>query len=306
MKTVDLFSGTGAFSLAFGGNDVVFANDFCLESKTIYDQNFNHKLTLKDINEINVEDIPKHDILTAGFPCQPFSIAGERQGFKDPRSNVFWKLLEIIDHCNPGIIVLENVKNLVSHDSSKTFKTIITNLESRKYHVQTKVLDTAQITGIPHHRERIYIVCFKSKEHFDKFDLNFPNVPKKPITSFLEKEIPEKYYYTPKSKIYNKLCENVTQKGVVYQYRRTYVRENKSGECPTLTCNMGTGGNNCPIILDDKGIRKLTPRECFNLQGFPLRYKISGLSDSNLYKLVGNSVSLGVIKMIAQRILNIF
>jgi DNA (cytosine-5)-methyltransferase 1 len=117
------------------------------------------------------------------------------------------------------------------------------------------------------------------------------------------KTIDKKYYYTEKSKTWDLVKENITKKDTIYQYRRVYVRENKSNECPTLTANMGTGGHNVPLILDDVGIRKLTPRECFNFQGFPSSYKLPNISDTNLYKLAGNAVSVPVVELIAQRLL---
>ena len=306
LKMIDLFAGTGAFTLAFqetNSVNVVFGNDMVEHSKTIYDENFNHKLTLKNLNDVKVEDIPSHDILTGGFPCQPFSIAGLQEGFNDERSNVFWKILSIIDHHQPKCVILENVKNLVSHDDSKTFATIKENLEKRGYHVCYKVLNTAEITGIPQHRERIYIVCVKSKKVFDQFSLHFPKIEKKSVSDFFEANVPSKYYYTDRSTTWDLVRANVVKKNTIYQYRRVYVRENKSNECPTLTANMGGGGHNVPIILDDKGIRKLTPRECFNFQGFPSSYKLPSMSDSNLYKLAGNAVSVPVVKLIANRII---
>ena len=303
MKLVDLFAGTGAFSLAFNGADVVFANDMIKHSKEIYDANFSHGLTLNNIHDVNVVDIPPHDILSGGFPCQPFSIAGRREGFQDERSNVFWKILEILDHHNPKYVILENVKNLVSHDEGNTFETIKTNLEQRGYQVCYKVLNTADITGVPQHRERVYIVGIKGS--LGNFTLDFPKVEKRPVTDFLDESVPDKYYYTEKSSTWNLVSEAVTKKGTVYQYRRVYVRENKKSECPTLTANMGSGGHNVPIILDDKGIRKLTPRECFRLQGFPESYTLPKMSDTNLYKLAGNAVSVPVVQLIADRILNL-
>jgi DNA (cytosine-5)-methyltransferase 1 len=303
---IDLFAGTGAFTLAFRETDnvdVIFGNDMVEHSKIIYDVNFNHKLTLKNLNEINVEDIPAHDILTGGFPCQPFSIAGYQEGFNDERSNVFWKILSIIDYHQPKCVILENVKNLVSHDEGRTFKTIRENLEKRGYYIHYKVLNTAEITGIPQHRERIYIVCVKSKKVFDEFSLDFTKVVKKQINEFLEKDVPDKYYYTDKSSTWKLINEHVVKKNTIYQYRRVYVRDNKSKECPTLTANMGGGGHNVPLVLDDKGIRKLTPRECFNFQGFPSSYLLPSISDTNLYKLAGNAVSVPVVKLIANRII---
>lgn len=306
LRMIDLFAGTGAFTLAFhetNAVNIVFGNDMVEHSKKIYDSNFNHYLTIKDLNDIKVEEIPSHDILTGGFPCQPFSIAGLQEGFNDERSNVFWKILSIIDHHQPKCVILENVKNLVTHDECNTFNTIKNNLESRGYHICYKVLNTAEITGIPHHRERIYIVCLKSKNVFDQFNLDFPKIEKKKISNFLETDIQSKYYYTNASSTWNLLKESVIKKDTIYQYRRVYVRENKSSECPTLTANMGEGGHNVPIILDSHGIRKLTPRECFNFQGFPSSYKLPMLSDSKLYKLAGNAVSVPVVKLIANRII---
>jgi DNA (cytosine-5)-methyltransferase 1 len=305
LKMIDLFAGTGAFTYAFestGKVQCVFANDMVDASKKIYDLNFNHKLTLKDLHDVKNEDIPSHDILCGGFPCQPFSIAGKQEGFNDTRSNVFWKILSIIDHHKPSFVILENVKNLVSHDNGNTFTTIQSNLTNRGYYICHKILNTAKITGIPQHRERIYLVCIKSKEVFDKFNLEFPTIEKKCISEQLESSVPEKYYYKESSSTWNLLTENVKKENTIYQYRRVYVRENKSHECPTLTANMGGGGHNVPIILDKKGIRKLTPRECFTFQGFPTSYTLPPLSDSHVYKLAGNAVSVPVVKLIAERL----
>lgn len=305
LRAVDLFAGTGAFSHAFQKTEqvtVVFANDMVESSRECYDVNFEHKLTLGDLNDIPVADIPAHDILTGGFPCQPFSIAGHQAGFADPRSNVFWKILEIIDYHKPRAVVLENVKNLVSHDEGRTFQTIWTQLANRGYQVAYRVLDTAKITGVPQHRERIYIVCIRTSQ---RFDLDFPDIPKQSISGFLEANVPDKYYYNSQSSTWPLLSQAVQKKNTIYQYRRVYVRENKSQECPTLTANMGGGGHNVPIILDDRGIRKLTPRECFNLQGFPPDFKLPALADSHLYKLAGNAVSVPVVSRIAQRVVEI-
>ncbi len=305
LRLVDLFAGTGAFSHAFestGCVTTVFANDMMDASKQMYDANFPHTLTLQDLTTLNASDIPPHDILTGGFPCQPFSIAGRQEGFNDARSNVFWKILEIIDHHKPMCVVLENVKNLTSHDNGRTFEIIQTNLKDRGYHIQFKILNTASITGIPQHRERIYIVGLKSESAHASFTLDFPTVEKKAIRALLESEVPSKYYYTSASSTWPLIRDTVVNPNTIYQYRRVYVRENKSGECPTLTANMGGGGHNVPLVVDEKGIRKLTPRECFNFQGFPPTYVLPPLSDSKLYKLAGNAVSVPVVALIAQRL----
>lgn len=308
---VDLFCGTGAFSYAFHETNkvtTIFANDMLDSSESIFNANNSLRLTKRSLIDIKDEDIPKSSILTAGFPCQPFSIAGMQKGFDDARSNVFWKILSILKLNSPKIVILENVKNLQSHDEGKTFKIIIDSLEELGYYIKYSVLNTSKITGIPQNRERIYIVCFKEKDLYEKFDFDFPDVELKPVTQFLEKEIHPKYYYNDSTIIYKELQQNVVKHistNTIYQYRRYYVRENKNNVCPTLTANMGTGGHNVPIILDDHGIRKLTPRECFNLQGFPSDYKLPDLSMSKLYSLAGNAVSVPVVSLIANRLLNI-
>jgi len=308
---VDLFSGTGAFSHAFHNTkkvNTIFANDMLDSSEAIFNLNNKIKLTKKNLIDIKDEDIPKSNILTAGFPCQPFSIAGMQKGFDDERSNVFWKILSIIKHNSPEIVILENVKNLQSHDNGNTFKIIIENLQQLNYHIKYSVLNTSKITGIPQNRERIYIVCFKDKQLYDNFEFDFPEIQIKPVIQFLESNIPEKFYYNNSTIIYDELTKNIIKNistNTIYQYRRYYVRENKNNVCPTLTANMGSGGHNVPIILDHKGIRKLTPRECFNLQGFPSDYKIPNMSTNKLYSLAGNAVSVPVVNLIANRLLNI-
>lgn len=312
MEFIDLFCGTGAFSYVLEKYNYkcVLSNDMVKESKDIYSLNMNTKsFKLKDLNDLNVSnDIPKHNILCGGFPCQPFSIAGEKKGFNDERSNVFWKMIEILKYHKPEIIILENVKNLTTHDKGKTFKIIKENLEKIGYNIKYKVLDTSKITKVPHHRERIYIVGFLDKKKYNIFNFDFVETKIEPISTYLETNIPEKYYYTNKLKVYEEVKRNVVKHidtNTIYQYRRYYVRENKSNCCPTLTANMGIGGHNVPLIKDDNGIRKLTPRECFNLQGFPKSYILPNISDSKLYKLAGNAVSIPVIELIVNKITNI-
>jgi DNA (cytosine-5)-methyltransferase 1 len=307
-KMIDLFAGTGAFSYAFHSTnkvETVFANDLLESSESIFNLNNNIKLTKQDLITVKEDEIPSFNILTGGFPCQPFSIAGSQKGFDDERSNVFWKILSIIKTHSPNIVILENVKNLQSHDNGITFKIILENLVSCGYYVKHNIINTCKVTHIPQNRERIYIVCFKDKSLFDKFNMDFDKTENINIVDLLDQDVPDKYYYTDKSAIYNELKQNVVshiKNNTIYQYRRYYVRENKTSVCPTLTANMGTGGHNVPIILDDKGIRKLTPRECFNLQGFPKDYKLPVLSDSKLYSLAGNAVSIPVVTLIANRI----
>jgi DNA (cytosine-5)-methyltransferase 1 len=306
---IDLFAGTGAFSLSLEKNNnfkCVFTNDIMTCSKQIYQLNHpHHTFTLQDLNEINVDDIPSHNLLCGGFPCQPFSIAGDKKGFDDKRSNVFWKIVEILEKHRPNIILLENVKNLKSHDKGNTFRMIEKKLQDIGYHLKTSILDTGKITGVPQHRERIYILGFLDKNKCDAFDFDFPEKIKQPICNFLENNIDNKYYYSNRFKVFNEIEKGVTKtiyENVLYQFRRFYVRENKGNCCPTLTANMGSGGHNVPILKDNQGIRKLTPRECFNLQGFPGNYKLPPLCDSSLYKLAGNAVSVPVVDLIVKKL----
>ena len=308
-KFIDLFAGTGAFSLALEKNSkfkCVFANDMMDSSKQIYTlNNPNHKFILQDLNTIDVKNIPKHNLLCGGFPCQPFSIAGEKKGFDDKRSNVFWKIIEILKNHQPEFIILENVKNLKNHDKGNTFKTIEKNLTDLGYHIKTSILDTSKITNIPQHRERIYIVGFLDKKKCDEFNFDLKKKEKNPIYSYLEKEVGDKYYYDNRFKVFDEIKTSITKsisENVLYQYRRFYTRENKNNCCPTLTANMGSGGHNVPLLKDKNGIRKLTPRECFNLQGFPSNYKLPKLCDSKLYQLAGNAVSVPVIELIINKL----
>lgn len=307
-RFIDLFAGTGAFTRALentGKYECVFANDFDKSSKDIYTLNHGSTFELGDLNDIPVNEIPEHDLLCGGFPCQPFSIAGDQKGFEDSRSNVFWKIIEILKYHKPQNIILENVKNLTSHDSGNTFKIIQDALQDCGYFIKYTILDTSKVSRIPQHRERIYIVGFRDKESYERFNFDLPTIEKGNISDFMESNIPDKYYYSDKYKVYDMIQSNVHKNisdNVIYQYRRYYVRENKSNCCPTLTANMGGGGHNVPIIKDNIGIRKLTPRECFNLQGFPKDYKLPKLSDSALYKLAGNAVSVPVITFVSEKL----
>lgn len=314
MKLVDLFAGIGTFSYVANKNGIecVFANDFVKDSKTIFDANHTHpKLTLKDMMTLTSNEIPTHDILTAGLSCQPFSIAGAQKGFDDERAKTFWKLIEIITFHKPQVVIIENVKNLLSHNKGKTFEQIFNNLQDIGYYVKYSILDTCKITTIPQHRERVYIMCFRDKDKYNQFHFPSAGISDKKtyvLNNFLDTQHKQSdtFYYTPKVKVYDLINSNVTASNTFYQYRRTYVRENKSGVCPTLTHNMGSGGHNIPIIKDEWGIRKITPRECFNLQGFPRDFNLTNISNSGIYKLIGNAVSVPIIDLIFKELIRIF
>lgn len=304
-RTVDLFAGVGGIRLGFekNGFKTVFANDF--EPKTAFTYNLNfgkNSLTIKDIREIEAKDLPDFDFLLGGFPCQPFSVAGYRKGLEDERGNLFLDIARIIREKQPTGFLLENVKNLKNHDHGNTFKIITETLEALGYHIKSKVMNSMEYGNVPQNRERIYIVGFREKSKISAFEFPDPMELSRKITDILEEKVEEKYYYEGKP-LYDRIKDDVCEVGKVYQWRRQYVRENKKGVSPTLTANMGTGGHNVPIIFDGKGIRKLTPRECFRLQGFPDSYLLpTNIPDSALYKQAGNSVSIPVIARVAEQI----
>jgi DNA (cytosine-5)-methyltransferase 1 len=301
-KIIDLFAGIGGIRLGFQQvfkekASFVFSSEIDKHAQETYRLNF-QEIPYGDITKIDEKNIPPHDIVLAGFPCQAFSIAGHRRGFEDTRGTLFFDVLRIVKYHKPKVIFLENVKGFVGHDKGNTFKIVKSSLEELGYQVHTKVLNTKDF-GIPQNRERIYIIAF-----LNKVDFEFPIAKEQELSihSCLEAKVGEKYYYNNKP-LYNRIKDDVVNPNSVYQWRRKYVRENKSNVCPTLTANMGTGGHNVPIIKDSNGIRKLTPKECGNFQGFPKKYKLPNFADSHLYKQFGNSVSINVIEQLAQKIL---
>lgn len=305
------FAGVGGIDLAFeqAGFKVVYANEIDKNAAKTYELNFNLKVDIRDIKEVKITELPDFNILVAGFPCQAFSIAGYRQGFNDEkgRGNLFFDIVKVLTHRNIDVVFLENVKNLVTHDKGNTFKVIISELERLGYHIKYKVLNSMEYGNIPQNRERIYIVAFKDINAYEQFifpdKINLNNELANVID--YENQVDEKYYYTAdKCSFYKELDKSIKKHDTVYQWRRIYVRENQSNVCPTLTANMGMGGHNVPIIYtNNKKYRKLTPKECFNLQGYPKEYKLpNDVTDSHLYKQAGNSVVVPVIKRIAENI----
>lgn len=306
-KTLDLFAGIGGIRMGFerAGFETVFANDFDPYCAPTYNLNFKEvPLTVGDIAKIKSSSLPAFDILLGGFPCQPFSIAGYRRGFLDTdRGNLFFEIVRILHDKKPRALFLENVKNLKSHDGGKTFKIISDSLNDLGYHIKVKVLNSMKYGNVPQNRERVYIVGFKSKKAHDAFEFPEPVPLTKTVADLLEDVADDRYYYNG-HQYYAELKKIVRSYDTVYQWRRTYVRENKSGVCPTLTANMGMGGHNVPIVKNGKGIRKMTPRECARLQGFPESYRLpNDLSDTKLYKQFGNSVTVSVIERVARQIM---
>lgn len=309
-RVISLFCGVGGIDIAFenAGFKTVFANDIDRYACKTFDDNFNIKATCDDVKNLKAKDLPDFDCLIAGFPCQAFSVAGYRKGFEDTRGTLFFEIARILQERRPQVVFLENVKNLVAHDNGKTFNVILSSLKDIGYHVRYMVLNACEYGNIPQNRERIYIVGFLDEDFANKF--YFPNPI--PLTTKLkdvidfDHKIEEKFYYTEEKypKIVKAMKEFKNQ-DTLYQWRRKYVRQNKSNLSPTLTANMGTGGHNVPLVITNYGIRKLTPKECFNLQGFPQNFKLPNMSTAQLYKQAGNSVCVTVIERIAKNIFDI-
>lgn len=315
LKVASFFAGVGGIDLGFaqtGKCKTVYANEFDPYSVKTFEKNFKVKVDCRDIREVEPTDVPDVDGYCFGFPCQPFSTAGYKQGFNDTkgRGSLFFEVMRIVHEKHPRFLFAENVKNLVSHDNGKTFKIILEALQAEVYKYKYQVLNAMGYGNVPQNRERIYIVGFRNVEDFERF--TFPNpVPlKKKLSDIIDFDNPvdDKYYYTEgkyKGNIYEKLVDAMNDSNTVYNWRRKYVRKNMSGVVPTLTANQGEGGHNVCLIKTKYGIRKMTPRECFNAQGFPKNFKLpKNLADSRLYKQAGNSVCVPLIKRIAENMID--
>jgi len=306
-RTADFFAGVGGVRLGFEeqGFTTIFANDQDKNCKLTYDLNFESaKLNNEDINKIDIPELPDFDVLLAGFPCQAFSIAGYRGGFKDEKvgGNLFFRIAEILKVKKPKAIFLENVKNLKNHDQGRTFLVIERILKNLGYHIKSEVLNSMTYGNIPQNRERIFIVGFLDEDKTNNFSFPKPIPLTNSFRDYVKNEAEDKHYYNDKP-LYARIKQDINSEHTVYQWRRKYVRVNKKGVVPTLTANMGRGGHNVPIIKNHKGIRKLTPRECFLLQGFPKRFILpKELPDSELYHQAGNSVTVPVVARIAENI----
>lgn len=313
-KLASLFAGIGGidYGFEFAGIQPIWANEIDKYCAVTFTANHkNTELIVDDICNIKGKEIPKIDVLAGGFPCQPFSIAGYRKGFEDNRGNMFFQIMRLVremaDNNNqPRVIFLENVKNLKTHDKGNTFKIIKAKLEEYGYYVTEKILNTCEYGNLPQNRERIFIIGFLNKSDYDNFEWPSKIDLNKTIDKVVDwnVEVDKKYIYESDKKCYELLREYIKEKNTIYQYRRVYVRENKGGVCPTLTANMGMGGHNVPLIINNKNvIRKLLPIECLKLQGFPDNFIIpSELCDSRVYKQAGNAVSVNVVKRVASQI----
>jgi DNA (cytosine-5)-methyltransferase 1 len=311
-KFIDLFAGIGGFRMALDsvGGNCVYTSEWDKYAQTTYKANFGGQID-GDITKVDEKDIPEHDILCGGFPCQAFSISGKQKGFADTRGTLFFDIVRIVELHKPKILFLENVRNFAKHDNGKTLKIVVETLEGLGYNITFEVLN-ASFYGAPTSRERIYIVGIR--KDLNKSSFVFPTPTHQPITlnDILEKQVDSKYFVKrtdieieeendesnaiiPFPKLKPIRIGTIGKGG---QGERIY---SSRGHAITLSAYGGGAASKTGAYLIDGNIRKLTPRECARVMGFPDSYKIP-VTDSQAYKQFGNSVAVPVITAIAENL----
>ncbi len=317
-KFIDLFAGIGGFHLALSsfGAECVFSSEWDIYASHVYEKNFGMR-PKGDITKISETEIPSHDILGAGFPCQAFSISGKQNGFNDQRGTLFFEIIRIVKFHNPSVLILENVANFEKHDNGRTLNIVLENLINLNYKVFYKVLNSS-FFGVPQSRERIYFVCFKKELNIEEF--KFPETEGELITLkeilIPENEIEKSIFLTRedinfKTK-YDDQNEHLFARKNPKPIRLGSVNKGGQGEriydvnghSITLSAYGGGIGAKTGLYLVNGKIRKLLPRECARLQGFPENFILSK-NNSQAYKQFGNSVTVNVLQSILKRIIGL-
>ncbi len=306
-----MFAGIGGICLGFkqAGFNVVWANEKDAAACRTYRHNFGDAYLVEDdIKKVNKNTIPKFDVLTAGFPCQPFSVAGQQKGFADARGNLFFQIIEVAKIAEPKIIFLENVANLIDHDNGKTFITIFNALSELDYVLRYQNLSANEYSTLPQTRNRTYVVAFKNDYLSSKFA--YPKPLEETLGIFdiinIHKKQKDIYYYDGNNPFYNYMTSRVKRTDSIYRVHDSGIHLAKNQTCPTLTASMGTRENRVPIIIDDFGYRKLTIRECLDFQGFPENFTFPlETTMKEAYTQIGNSVCVPVVRRIAEEILKV-
>ena len=302
-----LFSGIGGIDLGFiqAGFDIVWANEMDAAACRTYRHNFpNTNLIEGNIKRIATSDIPDCDVLTAGFPCQPFSIAGLQKGFKDRDGNLFFEITRIIDAKRPKVVFLENVPNLMEHDDGKTFLVIFNGLAQFGYTVYYRVLSSNDYGNLPQIRKRIYIVAIREDISNRLYQYPEPMELTLKSSDIINRSVKQHdIYYYSEGKMYDRLVAHMKDRKAIYRITDTEVRWTKNQMCPTLTANMGTHKDRVHVVWDDYGIRKMTLREVLDFQGFPKEFYFPNtITIDDAYKQIGNTVSVPVIARLATKI----
>lgn len=300
---IDLFCGIGGFHLALSsyGAKCIFASDINVSASNVYYKNFGIQ-PKGDIKCIKNIDIPKHDILCAGFPCQSFSISGNQNGFSDENGKLFFEVYRIARYHHPKLIILENVKNLLSHNNGKTISVMEQRLKSIGYNIYNQVLCATDFS-VPQARKRVYIVAFRNDLNVQNFQFPSSKGRLKVVSDVLDDNVEQKYFIS-KPYIINGDIENDQNKydklmrigsvGLGRQGERIY---SVRGQGITLSSQGGGIGGKTGMYYVDGRVRKLTPRECARMMGFPEKFKLAN-TDAECYKQFGNSVVVNVIQEI--------
>lgn len=296
-KFIDLFAGIGGIRLPYDelGYKCVFSSEWDAAARKTYAANFG-EVPSGDITKINERDIPSHDLLLAGFPCQAFSIMGKMAGFADTRGTMFFEIERILKFHRPKAIMLENVKQLVSHDRGKTFKVILERLSSLGYFVKWKVLNALDF-GLPQKRERVIIVGFLDERMCDEFNFDFQK-KKYSLEEILERDEEVDKSLFASERIQKKRAASVEGKNILYP---SVWHENKSGNISVLdyACALRTGASYNYLLVN--GVRRPSARELLRFQGFPDSYKIV-VSYQEIRRQTGNSVAIPMIREVAKKI----
>jgi DNA (cytosine-5)-methyltransferase 1 len=302
LKVGSMFAGIGGICLGFkqARFEIVWANEIDSAACKTYRYNFGDNwLKEGDIRKIAPHDLPDIDVLTAGFPCQSFSIAGTQKGFNDPRGNLFFEIARIIDIKRPRVIFLENVSNLVEHDNGRTFLVIYNSLVQFGYVIRYRVLDAHEYGNIPQPRSRIYIIAFLDCRDCDNIEYPEPVQLTIGINDIINRSDRKHdiYYYNKDSTVVQKYSNQIFDRNYIYRISDKGLIRVRNHFCPTLTANMGTYPDRVPIVCDDFGIRKLTLRECLDFQGFPQDFKFpKNITLNDAYKQIGNSVCVPIFQ----------
>ena len=306
-SVVSLFAGIGGICLGFkqAGFQIIWANEKDAAACRTYRYNLGSDYLVEgDIRKIDMRQLPKADVLAAGFPCQAFSIGGKEKGFKDPRGQLFFEVVRAIDSIHPPVVFLENVENLMEHDGGRTFQVIYTSLVEHGYILRYQPMATHEYANIPQTRRRIYIVAFRDYEMCQRF--SYPEAV--PLTATLDQfldtgsEQHEIYYYRAENEFEEYIRQNVTDPKYLYRVYNGSLRKLTNSKSPTLTASMSTP-RNAAVLKDAWGVRRLTLREALRLQGFPPEFYFPNtIKLEDAYKQIGNSVSVPVINKIAHQI----
>jgi DNA (cytosine-5)-methyltransferase 1 len=311
VRAGSMFAGIGGICLGFkqAGAEIVWANDIDKYACATYRHNFGSSYLVEaDIRTVDANSIPDIDVLTAGFPCQPFSVMGTQKGFADPRGTMYYEILRVIDAKLPQIVFLENVKNLIKHDKGRTFLTIHSTLAQRGYAVKYGILGANTHANIPQLRDRIFVAAFLDYNKMVRFAFPDELPQTTAINDIIDRSaiVDKSYYYQQINRYYAALNERISDNTAIYRIDDSGIAIKAWDICPTLKANMGTYRDRVPIIRDDYGIRKLTPVECLALQGYPDTYNFPDIPRIEKYKQIGNTVCVPVVKRIADNLLRLF